>query len=230
MKENIPVIAFDGINRVGKGTQINKIKNVLVEVGISFIELRGDGTRDGLGKEEGDPLDFWWQENSKRIRAEGTTEDWHYAAYKLMVELSQWREKARLLNKKIILLDRSLISRASFILDREMNQFGTLEINNLYPVQEERKLKIEDILPDVIFELFAQKEILINRLDKKEPKYGFRLNIIENCYENYYKAKESLSSFIKERIIRIDSSMPIDVVFDNLMEIINTKITLFRKE
>ena len=182
-----------------------------------------------MGKSAGDPFDLWWQENSKKLRVEGTTEEWHYAAYKLAEELSKWRETIDSLDKEVILLDRSLISRASFVLDREPGPFSILEINDLYPIQPEKELELEDVLPDIIFELTAPKNILLSRLDPNDPKYDFRAKIIENNYDNFSRARTLLSPIIQERIIQIDSSRPIDQVFDDILEELNNKLTLFKK-
>lgn len=229
MKEGIPTIAFEGINRVGKGTQIEKLKDALNDTGISFLELRGDGTREGLGEKEGDPFDEWWQENSKKLRAQGTTEEWNRAAYKLALELCNWKKVVYELGKEIILLDRSLISRASFIIDRESTPFTLLEIKDLYPEQPEQKLDLEDILPDLIIELVAPREVLLSRLDPNDPKYDFRSRIIESNYANFLRAKKLLPNSIGERIVTIDSSRPIDVVFDDVLETLNDKLAMRKR-
>ena len=210
------LIAFEGLNRSGKGTQLNLLKEELSRFGLGTLELRGDGTRDGLGEHQGDPLSPWWQEFSQKLRHGGQTHEWHYAAYQLAMDLAAWREKT----EDIILLDRSLLSRAAFVIDRERPS-GILEIENLYPVQVAGKVELKKILPDVIFELIAPKEILLSRLDSNDPKLKFRASIIEGNYDTFYKAKERLPKVIKERIITIDSSQPIDKVFDDILENLN---------
>ncbi len=227
--EKIPIVAFEGINRAGKGTQAELLKNELAGMGLSSIELRGDGTRDGLGSHEGDSVSSWWQQNSKKLREGGSAEEWHQAAYQLSLDIISWKNSAEELKKDLIILDRSLLSRATFVIDRDKPTVDILEINDLYPIQTKEKLKLEDILPDVIIELVAPKNILLSRLDPDDPKLKFRENIINSNYDNFYSAKNRLPKMVRERIITIDSSRPIDVVFDQILENLNSRLELFKK-
>jgi thymidylate kinase len=235
MKEKLPedsgisTIAFEGINRVGKGTQIELFKKVLSEIGVNFVELRGDGTREGAGTHEGDPLDAWWQENSKKLRNEGTAEDWHDAAYKLALEMKEWRTKAKDLNKEVALIDRSILSRASFVIDRDKPANDILLITDLYPEQKGEKLILEEILPDVIFELTAPKDVVLSRLDPADPKTAFRIEVIEKSYEIFYKAKNRLPKEIQDRIVSVDATLTPDIVFDNILETLNTRVESWKK-
>lgn len=226
--EQIPSIAFEGINRAGKGTQIDLLKRELSGMGLTSVELRGDGTRDGSGNHEGDPLSPWWQNYSKKLREGGSTQEWHQAAYQLALDFMAWKNTTDELKKDIILLDRSLLSRATFVIDRERPVAEILEVNDLYPIQHSEKINIQDILPDIIFELVVPKEILLTRLDPSDPKLKFRANLIESNYGNFYSAKNRLPALVQERIVSIDSSQPIDVVFDNILETLNDKVKVFR--
>ena len=227
--EKIPIVAFEGINRAGKGTQIELLKNELAEMGMSSIELRGDGTRDGLGSHEGDPVSSWWQQNSEKLRESGNAEEWHRAAYQLSLDLVSWKKSAEELKKDLIILDRSLLSRATFVIDRDSPTVDILEISDLYPVQTKEKLKLEDILPDVIIELVAPKDVLLDRLDPDDPKSKFREKVINSNYENFYDAKNRLPKIAQERIITIDSFQPIDMVFDQVLENLNLRLEMFKK-
>ena len=228
--EKIPSIAFEGINRAGKGTQIELLKKELFEMNVSSIELRGDGTRDGSGSHDGDPLSPWWQQYSKKLREGGSTEEWHQAAYQLALDFISWKKSAEELEKDIIFLDRSLLSRATFVIDRDRPAPEILEIEHLYPIQRTGKIKMEDVLPDVIFELTVPKEVLLSRLDPADPKLKFRENLIESNYDNFYNAKNRLPEMVQERIVSIDSSQPIDKVFDEILEDLNSKLDLFKKD
>ncbi len=223
MKEKTPSIAFDGINRVGKGTQIEKIKTVLADAGVEFVALRGDGTRYGLGLHDGDPLSPWWQEYSAHLRAGGMTSEWHYAAYELAKDIKVWKEQAHRLGKEIILLDRSLLSRATFVIDRESPIADILTIDHLYPTQPGPKITLEDVLPDVLFELVAPKEVVLARLDENDPKLRFRSQMIQKSYDIFAQAKERLPQIVRDRIVTIDSSRPIDQVFDSILEELDTR-------
>lgn len=237
MKEKFPeepssgltTIAFEGINRVGKGTQIELLKKVLNELGVNFIELRGDGTREGSGSHEGDPIDIWWQENSKKLRKGAKSEEWHIAAYKLVTEMKDWRSKAKELNKQVALIDRSILSRASFVIDRDKPANDILLISDLYPIQEGETLILDEILPDIIFELTAPKDTVLARLDPKDPKLEFRKRVIEESYDIFYNSKKRLSPEVQDRIVSIDASQPSDVVFDNILETLNTRVESWKK-
>ena len=228
MKEGIPVVAFEGLNRAGKGTQIENLKNLLTESNVSFIELRGDGTRDGTGEHDGDPLSPWWQSYSEQIRNQGSTAEWHYAAYLLAKDVITWREQGANLDREIAILDRSLISRSAFVLDRERLPNEVFLIQHLYPVQPGPRIELDDITPDLIFELVAPKEVLLSRLSTDDPKYEFRERLITELYDVYYSAKDRLPSNIQERIVSIDSSQPVDQVFDRILETLNDRLESWR--
>ena len=227
MKERNPTIAFEGINRAGKGTQIEKLKLHAQKKNINAVEIRGDGTRDGLGLHEGDPLSEWWQQYSKYLRTSGTTNDWNYAASILANDIKMWREQGIDKGKKLLLLDRSFISRATFVLDRSNPNTNALTMENLYPPNSSHRIDLEDILPDIIFELFAPKETILSRLDSQDPKFSFRSKMIEEQYSRYYSARNYLPIIVQERIIRVDSSRDIDTVFNEIVERINPILNLF---
>jgi len=228
MKEGIPIVAFEGLNRAGKGTQIEKLKQVLSEASISFVELRGDGTRDGLGNHDGDPFSPWWQIYSEKIRNGGTADEWHYAAYLLAKDIKTWKEQGAKLDRDIALLDRSLISRAAFVTDRELIPNDVLMVEHLYPIQPGPAIELKDVLPDLIIELVAPKEVLLSRLDRDDPKYEFRSRLIEDMYDSYYSCKHRLPPLVQERIVSIDSSQPADRVFDTVLETLNERLQLWR--
>lgn len=216
-REKVPTIAFDGINRVGKGTQIMNLEIYAQKHDLSSIKIRGDGTRDGLGSHDGDPENICWQKYSSYIRSHGTVEDWNYAAYILALDIKYWKENGYNQGKQLVFLDRSLISRATFILDRSVSRHRNLSMEDLYPYQGSQRINLDDVLPDVIFELTAPKELVISRLDPNDKKFHFRSRIIEDQYERFYSAKFFLPEIIQERIITIDSAPPKEVVFNSVL-------------
>lgn len=221
MSETWSSIGFEGINRVGKGTQIEKISNALACAGCVSVTLRGDGSRDGLGKHLGDPKNDWWQHNAHTLRTTGTTYEWHVAADKLVNELLVER---RAHPGVIPLLDRTIISRAAFVLDREDPPVGTYDINHLYPVRSGVDYSLEEIVPDVIILLEAPRDVVLGRLDPMDPKSDFRRRVISDSYETFYRAEHKLPRFVQDRILHIDSSRPIDQVFDAIMDKLNIRI------
>ncbi len=224
MKET-PVIAFEGVNRVGKGTQIKLLEKKLIEFGIDSIVLRGDGTRNGDGSHEGDPYNNWWRENANKIRLSNGTCEWNIAAEKLMVEFINWKQKINESSNKIILLDRFLISRAAFLLDRSNKSMDFLDMNILYPVNSQ-KFTIKDILPDLIIELFAPQKVLYSRLDRDDPKYNFRKTIIEKGYKSFVEAETKLPGVVREKIVKINSSRSKDLVFGDVLETVKKRIEI----
>jgi thymidylate kinase len=224
--EKVPVIAFEGINRVGKGTQIERLQKELDLVGLNSVVLRGDGTRDGKGEHAGDPYNEGWIANAGILRKGGTTHDWNEAALVLAQEFIEWRKKLAELDKQLILLDRSLISRGSFISQRQPEVTGVLEIQHLYPNPTNNPIKLEDVLPDVIFELVAPKEVVLSRLDQSDPKYEFRKGVITQTYDVFYSTKDRLPQSVRERIITLDSTRSVDEVFDDIIFNLNDLLEL----
>ena len=213
-------IALEGINRSGKGTQIELLKNKLEEIGIPCVSIRGEGYRRGLGVSQADPeSDFWRKisEQLKNVKNGAEWSLWDEASYRLARELIVWRD--RILTKEItkpsapfdfgvLLIDRSLISKATLkSLQLEPPPKKIFSNEELYPpgLKHRKRITADMILPDLIIELSAPKEILLTRLDASDPDYDFKRNNIDNKYEQYAKAKEHLSEAIKNRIVNIDS-------------------------
>lgn len=215
--EKIPVIAFEGINRAGKGTQIEMLKQELDLLGMQTIILRGDGTRDGKGEHRGDPYDEGWIKNAGILRKGGSFNQWNEAAIILVQEYIEWKKKLKELDNQVILLDRSVVSRGSFILQKQPEFTGILEIQHLYPKSMDSQIKLEDVLPDVIFELVASKETVLSRLDQSDPKYEFRKEIIDKTYDIFYSTKHNLPKIIQDKIITLDSNKPPHEVFDDVI-------------
>ena len=93
-EKKIFTIAFEGENRVGKGTQIEMIKNKLQEIGISCISIRGEGYRNGEGNLENDPESNYWKRMSEILKnGLDKYESWNEASYRLARELLVWRNK-----------------------------------------------------------------------------------------------------------------------------------------
>lgn len=205
--ERIEKIALEGINRAGKGEQIKLLSGIFQALQIAYLVIRGDGTRPGLGESEGDPYSKEWQQRGAYLRKVGTTEDWNKASGLLAQEFATHVKAGK---KEIIVLDRSLISRANFIIDKTGKK-GTLSFNDLYP-DLDTNFDFDSITPDVLFELKAPKEVILQRLDANDRKYEFRKRLIEETYEVYYQAKHQLPEVVKEKIVGIDAQKSISEV------------------
>ncbi len=235
-EKKIVSIAFEGIHRTGKGTHIENLKNRLGELGIPYADIRGEGSRPGKGGTTGDPPSEPWLKLNEALHKREGGEDvdrWDEAAYRLARELIVWRD--RFLKRKIeasdspfgaLIVDRSLLSRAALMKHRlQPPPDKIFSTEDLYPekIQNRKKITVEMILPDIIIELVAPKEVLISRLEQDDPRYEFRKRNIETMYVTYMEAKNHLSEEIRKRIVTIDSSRNEDEIFTDIEVAIRAK-------
>ena len=236
--ERIFSVAFDGIHRAGKGTQIEILKTKLEEMGIPCISVRGEGYRSGSGDSFNNPKSNFWSEISDRIKkGDENKELWDEASYRLAREFVIW--KYRVLSSEVektlapfgvLLVDRSLISKS--VLKSIQSESGrlpndkVLSNEEIYPsnIQKNKKITVDMVLPDIIFELVAPKEILLKRLNNHDSDYNFRKNNIENSYDIYVEAKEHLPEEIRSRIVTIDSSIEPNEISEQVLKEIKNKL------
>ena len=215
MSIEVKTIGFDGPSRSGKGTQIELLRHKLTSLSIPFFVVRGDGTKQ---HNHNDP---WWNKMNNRLHSpEVTNQDWHVAAYRLAQELVHIRDTvlpqmAATLGAPcaFLLVDRTLLSRT--MIPREENPEDV--ISRLYPEsarQEGLEITPQMVSPDIIFHISATKEVLLARLDKDDPKYEFRKEMIMKRTEWYKDAAKFLPPEIQSRIVIIDGEQAIDEIFD----------------
>jgi thymidylate kinase len=229
-------IAFEGPNRVGKGAQIELLKSELEKAGIPCLSIRGEGYRQGSGASPADPESEVWKKISGElndVKNGANWERWDEASYRLARELVVWRE--RILSGKIaktlapfgvLLVDRSLVSKATLkSLQLKPPPEKIFSNEELYPPesQHRKKITVDMVLPDLIIELSAPKEVLLTRLNASDPNYDFKRDNIENKYEQYAEAKEHLPEELKSRIISIDSSGKPEEVYEHILEAVKAK-------
>ncbi len=228
-------VAFEGIHRTGKGTQIELLKSKLDEAGIPVVDIRGEGSRTGSGNTPNNPSSDYWVHLNKELHNEGVDnlELWEKASYRLARELIVWRD--RILKNKIenslapfgvLIVDRSLISNASLKKYQNKPDAGQIFTNEeLYrtDIQKTKKITPNDVLPDIIIELIAPKDVLISRLEKDDPKYEFRKRNIEEKYDLYLEAKSHLEKEIAYRIVSVDSSVSPDEVYKSIEAILKQR-------
>ncbi len=204
------VIGFDGMNRCGKGTQLNNLRNFLLEHSIPNLIVRGDGSREGLGIEEGDPENVWWQGFHSSLKEKRSDKErfdlWNIGSSRLVDEFLWW--KYYYLPRKMedseselgfLLLDRSILSRLVLVLDS--GEFSSFD--DLY---SGASVDWEEMIPDILFHLQVPKDELLNRLKKEDEKYEFRLKMISQKYSVYLRALPLLPSVVKSRMITLDGS------------------------
>ncbi|KKQ81454.1 MAG: hypothetical protein UT05_C0016G0008 [Parcubacteria group bacterium GW2011_GWF2_38_76] len=208
----ISVIAFDGLNRCGKGTQTQMLQRHLEELGILAIIVRGDGSREGGGGSQGDPKSLWW--GSFKTRLEGLEkgrqwfDQWNQAACLLAREFIHWKEiRMPVIMSKVgyedgaLLIDRSLISRIMVL--RQADEYNGLE--SLYTIGGlSQGIDWEDVLPDVLFNFNVPHQVLLSRLESDDPKYQFRREIIDRCFSLHVSVTKNLPNAINARTINID--------------------------
>jgi thymidylate kinase len=222
-------IAFEGMHRTGKGVQMELLKNKLEKIGVLFVDIRGEGSRAGNGKTEGDPNSEYWIKLNEELHSEdgiNNFELWDKASYRLAREFLVWRD--RVLKNKIenslspfgvLVVDRSLVSNASLKnFNNKPSSDQVFTDNDLYrkDIQKTKKITPKDVLPDIIIELIAPKDVLISRLDKNDPKYEFRKNNIEEKYDTYLDTKSHLEKEILDKIVSVDSSREPEKVFEEI--------------
>lgn len=205
------IVGFDGLHRTGKGVQTDLLHSAITEAGGSSIIMRGDGTREGLGLHSGDNYSIEWQQRSQRVKSpEGNTiEAWNAASFLLVNELSQTANHG---DYDAIILDRTLISRAAFLLHRGIGVKGTrFALADMYPdnasARSTDQINLDSVVPDVIFDLQARSpHDLLARLDINDPKYQFRARNIRGGFDAALAAHEHLPVDIEERVEVVDAS------------------------
>lgn len=236
-KENkIFSIAFEGPHQAGKDVQIGLLRSELEKAGIPCLSIRGEGYRQGSGASSADRESDVWKKISGELNDVKNGAEWgrwDEASYRLARELIVWRE--RILSGKIdkalapfgvLLIDRSLVSKATLkSLQLEPPPEKIFSNEELYPPesQHRKKVTVDMVVPDLIVELSAPKEVLLTRLSAGDPNYDFKRDNIENKYEQYTEAKEHLPEEIKRRIVNIDSSGKPEEVYQNILGEIKKK-------
>jgi thymidylate kinase len=224
-------VAFDGPNRSGKGLQIELLSNRLNEEQIPYMVVRGDGSRECNKLIESD-LSEWWKEVNLHLHNINDLYCWNVAACKLAEELIYCKNSIlpEIIKKSnsdmgLLLIDRSILSRAVLVSEYLEN----FAMDDLYPQQffeSQHNLTVWDVVPDIIFLLSAPKKVLISRLNKNDPKYSFRKDIIEKKWNWYGRVLNRFPSTISSKVIPIDATKnPTEIN----MEIFNT-ISKYRND
>jgi thymidylate kinase len=221
-------VAFDGLNRCGKGTQAALLQSRLREMDVFSVIIRGDGSRDGLGLTPGDPEDLWWQGFKSCLKgSEGTTrwfDKWNEAACRLAHELICWqgitfpqmlKDSGR--KSGVLLIDRSIISRIMVM--RQAGEYNGL--NSLYTVGgEPQDIDWEEVLPTVLFNFHVPQEVLLARLDHDDPKYQFRKGIIEQHFQLHVSVSRELPEEILGRTIPLNGDNELEVIHEEISAVV----------
>lgn len=219
----VSVIGFEGPNRVGKGTQIERLSHYLDERNMPFIVLRGSGSRPASGAHIGDPLSSWWFRINQSLKTTANLDIWQLSANRLAREFILWRDHyfPQILKRKnarhgFILVDRTILSQ--FMLLRET---GIMNWDKLYSEKARslgRKVTGEMVCPDIIINLVAQKEVLLSRLDSSDPKHDFRKLLIETKSNWFLDTPPMLPRHIQRKIHTISAVGDVGIVFEHVLE------------
>ena len=228
--ERSRIIGFDGIHRSGKGTQISRLETDFSENDIAFLTVRGDGTRDGRGDTPGDPYSEYWQERSTHLRSkDATPEDWHASAYDIVHDLHGHANSGQ---HEVILADRSLISRAAFMLysGAEPGRKG-FDLEELYPVRDhvpaDRRINLKHVLPDILFHLEPDDpDVVMSRLNPDDPKYEFRARNIQTTFDGYRRAARVLPPEVRDRLHTIDAALEEDAVHQEIVRTLGERAVI----
>lgn len=236
MKERIPVhtVAFEGLHRSGKGTQIEILEGRLTDLRIPFVSIRGAGSRLNEGSKPGDKYSEWWDAHLKTLRSPtATKEDWVEGSRRLAREVLIFRDRflpdlaeEKGADRAVLLIDRTFLSHMAMLGTEDLDK---LDAESVYGEKDRNNRKVPDlrkIFPDLLFYLKAAPLYLHTRLDPKDPKYEFRKkNIDENSY-SFDIAIEKMPTDLRERIIEVNAERSIEEVAKDISEAISRKITL----
>lgn len=221
----VKVVGFEGPNRVGKGTQIERLCHYLEDRNVPCIMVRGSGSRPASGIHIGDPLSQWWSKTNQYLKTTANLDMWQISANRLAREFILWRDFffPRILRKKnarhgVILVDRTVLSQ--FMIIRET---GVIDWDKLYPDgvrSQGRKITGDMVCPDVIINLVAPKEVLLSRLDSSDPKHDFRKLLIETKSHWFLDTVAMLPRRIQNKIRFVGADGSVDEVFDHILEVL----------
>jgi len=228
----ILTVAFEGLNRSGKGTQLGLMRHHLRQCEIPTVTIRGDGSREGLGVDEGDPPSDWWKQFRQREKQQHTEAErfacWNEAANTLAAELLDWRREIlpHQVNQQgapfgVLLVDRSLISRMMLAADANPG----FQLDELYSgTWREQPLTWKVVLPDLIFLLQVDQPTLLGRLDRQDPKYQFRRRLIAEKYTLHSHLTASLPAVITAVTHPVDGSATPGRVHQRCLDTLRTLV------
>lgn len=229
---NILTVGFEGIHRSGKGTQISLLEQRFKDSNVGVVQLRGDGSRSASGDRIGNSISKWWDNHRSRFEVEGKRmEWWNLGADRLARELVVWRKRlikdyleSKGYEQGLIILDRSIISRALVLISGgEIQEGQVLTPNNLYS----SRVNANKVTPDIIFELFAPKSIVEERLNAGEGDNFKKKGVIEREFETYYRIKNYFDMPIRRKIVSVDSSQSPSSIHDFVFETIKERFPRF---
>jgi len=201
-------IAFDGMHRCGKWSQIKLLKDYLHNQYIDNIIVRWEyyRTGNGINKLE-DPKSQRWKENIYNTNYEEKSNRLNRELFILHKRKYPEYLRNNKINKWIIIQDRSIIGNYLFK-SGENKDIDNIEYFN-YGKWNIFINKV--IIPDLIFLLQPSKEALLERLhkwfdineDNAEWRLQYKIKYISEKYDTYYDGYKNIPPHIKNKIIHI---------------------------
>lgn len=199
-------IVFEGGEGSGKSTMIDMIYNWLLEEGRDCIKTREPGGIEISEKIREVILD------TKNTSMDGRTEALLYAAARRQHLVEKVIPALNL--GKIVLCDRFLDSSLAY-----QGYARGLGIDEVYKIN---KFAIGDYMPNLSILFDIEPELGLERINKNSNREVNRLDLEKLDF--HYKVREGYEIVYeknKDRIIKIDASLPIEQVFENVKSVIN---------
>lgn len=199
-------IVFEGGEGSGKSTMIDMIYNWLLEEGRNCIKTREPGGIEISEKIREVILD------TKNTSMDGRTEALLYAAARRQHLVEKVIPALNL--GKIVLCDRFLDSSLAY-----QGYARGLGIDEVYKIN---KFAIGDYMPNLSILFDIEPELGLERINKNSNREVNRLDLEKLDF--HYKVREGYEIVYeknKDRIVKINASLPIEQVFENVKSVIN---------
>ncbi|WP_194192643.1 dTMP kinase [Clostridium chrysemydis] len=199
-------IVFEGGEGSGKSTMIDMIYNWLLEEGRDCIKTREPGGIEISEKIREVILD------TKNTSMDGRTEALLYAAAR----------RQHLVEKVIPALDLGKIVLCDRFLDSSLAYQGYARGLGIDEVYKINKFAIGDYMPNISILFDIEPELGLERINKNSNREVNRLDLEKLDF--HYKVREGYEIVYnqnKDRMVKIDASLPIEQVFENVKSVIN---------
>ncbi len=199
---DISIIAFDGVHRCGKGTQIELLQNKFAQEQIENLIIRWEHYRNWSGSDTlSDPYSERRQLNKHKSNYDEKSERLNWEIYNLVKEIYPNHLLSEGHKKWVIIEDRSIVGRYMF----KHSEWEDTDNLHTFRLWEWNNLIQNVIIPDIIFVLQPSKEELIKRLNSwlEVLSSNYKEKFIQEKYELFYKWLSIIPDHIKERIIHI---------------------------
>lgn len=199
-------IVFEGGEGSGKSTMIDMIYNWLLEEDRDCIKTREPGGIEISEKIREVILD------TKNTSMDGRTEALLYAAAR----------RQHLVEKVIPALDLGKIVLCDRFLDSSLAYQGYARGLGIDEVYKINKFAIGDYMPNLSILFDIEPELGLERINKNSNREVNRLDLEKLDF--HYKVREGYEIVYnknKDRMVKIDASLPIEQVFENVKSVIN---------